>query len=235
MFSQMLQRLLNSSGQAAAMQRAAQMNQYVNNFYNNRINQANNIAPPANPNVQSFEKVLSSAQKVNFGNLLLNPESMRVNAQIVKTDPSDSLNTALMQAAAATNSTSAQNPTKNQIIDMVEQIANKHGVDDKLVKALIKQESGFNPKAKSKAGAMGLMQLMPATAKGLGVTDAYNPVQNVDGGVRYLKSMLQKYNGNIILALAAYNAGPGAVDKYDGVPPYKETQNYVKNILANYL
>ena len=235
MFSQMLQRLLNSSGQAAAMQRAAQMNQYVNNFYNNRINQTNNIAPPPNPNVQSFEKVLSSAQKVNFGNLLLNPESMRVNAQIVKTDPSDSLNTALMQAAAATNSTSAQNPTKNQIIDMVEQIANKHGVDDKLVKALIKQESGFNPKAKSKAGAMGLMQLMPATAKGLGVTDAYNPVQNVDGGVRYLKSMLQKYNGNIILALAAYNAGPGAVDKYDGVPPYKETQNYVKNILANYL
>lgn len=235
MFSQMLQRLLNSSGQTAAMQRAAQMNQYVNNFYNNRINQANNIAPPANPNVQSFEKVLSSAQKVNFGNLLLNPESMRVNAQIVKTDPTDSLNTALMQAAAATNSATTQNPTKNQIMDMVEQIANKHGVDDKLVKALIKQESGFNPKAKSKAGAMGLMQLMPATAKGLGVTDAYNPVQNVDGGVRYLKSMLQKYNGNIILALAAYNAGPGAVDKYDGVPPYKETQNYVKNILANYL
>lgn len=235
MFSQMLQRLLNSSGQTAAMQRAAQMNQYVNNFYNNRINQANNIAPPANPNVQSFEKVLSSAQKVNFGNLLLNPESMRVNAQIVKTDPTDSLNTALIQAAAATNSATTQNPTKNQIMDMVEQIANKHGVDDKLVKALIKQESGFNPNAKSKAGAMGLMQLMPATAKGLGVTDAYNPVQNVDGGVRYLKSMLQKYNGNIILALAAYNAGPGAVDKYDGVPPYKETQNYVKNILANYL
>ena len=235
MFSQMLQRLLNSSGQAAAMQRAAQMNQYVNNFYNNRINQANNIAPPANPNVQSFEKVLSSAQKVNFGNLLLNPESMRVNAQIVKTDPTDSLNTALMQAAAATNSATTQNPTKNQIMDMVEQIANKHGVDDKLVKALIKQESGFNPKAKSKAGPMRVRQIMPAAAQGLGVTDAYNPVQNVDGGVRYLKSMLQKYNGNIILALAAYNAGPGAVDKYDGVPPYKETQNYVKNILANYL
>ena len=79
------------------------------------------------------------------------------------------------------------------------------------------------------------MQLMPATAKSLGVKDAMNPQQNIEGGVKYLKQMLDKYHGNKILALAAYNAGPGAVDKYDGVPPYKETQNYVKSILANYL
>ena len=105
----------------------------------------------------------------------------------------------------------------------------------KLIKALVQQDSGYNPNAKSKAGALGLMQLMPATAEGLGVKDPMDPQQNIEGGVKYVKSMLDRFNGNIILALAAYNAGPNAVKKYDGVPPYKETQNYVRNILKNYL
>ena len=141
----------------------------------------------------------------------------------------------LTQAIQSETSNITPVTNKSQILNIVSQVSQKYNVDEKLVQAVIKQESGFNTKAKSKAGAMGLMQLMPATAKRLGVKDPYNPVQNIDGGVRYLKSMLDKYNGNIILALAAYNAGPGAVDKYSGVPPYAETQNYVKNILANYL
>lgn len=118
---------------------------------------------------------------------------------------------------------------------MVEKYAQLHGVDKALVNAVIRQESGFNPAAVSKAGAQGLMQLMPGTAKGLGVENSLNPEQNIDGGVRLLKSLLKTYNGNIPLALAAYNAGGGAVAKYGGIPPYKETQNYVRSILSSYL
>lgn len=237
MFSQFIQGLLNTGGQAQAMQRYSQIANKINSL--NAPAEAQNPLDTIYPNTQkvnnapSFEKVLQSTTTSNFGTLLLDPRLKQVNADIIKESPQISFSNALQEAGAIQTNTQAA--TKSQILNVVNQIAEKHGVDEKLVQALIKQESGFNPKAKSKAGAMGLMQLMPSTAKNLGVQDPYNIVQNVEGGVKYLKSMLNKYNGNVILALAAYNAGPGAVDKYDGVPPYKETQNYVKNILANYL
>lgn len=222
MFSPMIQNLLSSSGEQAAINRYVALHNKVNGF--NAAQQAmntqsgiNGIEPPKEENVQSFQNVLKATTKSNFGSLLLNPALNKVQGKIVD------------------SAVDAKNITKSQIMNIISQVSKKHGVDEKLVKALVKQESGFNPQATSHCGAMGLMQLMPATAKGLGVEDAYNPVQNVNGGVKYLKSMLNKYNGNVVLALAAYNAGPGAVDKYDGVPPYKETQNYVKSILANYL
>jgi soluble lytic murein transglycosylase-like protein len=116
----------------------------------------------------------------------------------------------------------------------IQAASQKYGVPAALIEAVIQQESGFNPSAQSGAGAGGLMQLMPSTASGLGVTNVYDPAQSIEGGTHYLRDQLDRFGGNVQLALAAYNAGPGAVASYGGVPPYPETQSYVSDVLANY-
>ncbi len=108
--------------------------------------------------------------------------------------------------------------------------AREHGVDESIVRAIIHAESAFNPNALSRVGAQGLMQLMPGTAREVGVSNAFDPVQNIGGGVRYLAMLLKRFNGNLTLAAAGYNAGPGAVTKYGGVPPYSETRRYVERV-----
>lgn len=226
-FSPRIQSLIDSSGKENAIKRAVEIRQHVQAL-ETQIN-----PPKVETSVEAkFAQVLKESKDENVKFRMTNDARFEAVKKLPQLGELTSLN-----KTNEINKTDKTNlfADKAQLKEMITKTAQKYGVDPKLIHAVVKQESAFNPKATSHCGAMGLMQLMPATAKGLGVKDAYNPVQNVDGGVRYLKSMLEKYNGNVILALAAYNAGPGAVDKYDDVPPYKETQNYVKNILANYL
>lgn len=135
-------------------------------------------------------------------------------------------------APAAATSGASDLPAGTPYAELFRSAAQKYGVDARLLASVAKHESSFNPKAVSPAGAQGLMQLMPGTARGLGVDDPFDPAQAIDGAARMLRSLLREF-GRTDLALAAYNAGPGAVRRYDGIPPYRETQNYVRRIMSD--
>lgn len=160
------------------------------------------LAAPATPNAPSFAAQLSAAQTL----------------------------TAAGAPLAAPGALAAGGPTAYD--GLISEAAARHNLDPALLKGLIRQESNFNPTAGSPAGARGLTQLMPGTAAGLGVTDTTDPAQAIEGGAKYLRQQLDAFDGSVPLALAAYNAGPGAVKRYGGVPPYAETQNYVRQVQA---
>jgi hypothetical protein len=125
-------------------------------------------------------------------------------------------------------------PTKEEMHEMLAHAGTKHNIDEDLLASVVRAESGGQVRAVSRTGARGLMQLMPGTASAMGVDDAFRPEQNISGGTAYLDSLLTRYHDNVALALAAYNAGPGAVDKYHGVPPYRETQQYVARVIREF-
>lgn len=152
---------------------------------------------------------------------------MRVNG-VQSTDSTG--NQTAAPVAAQNGDFSSYLQTTASLEQIFDEAARTYNVPKNLIKAIAKAESDFRPDATSKAGAQGIMQLMPATARELGVTDAYDPYQNIMGGTKYISQMLAKYDGNVSLALAAYNAGSNNVAKYGGIPPFKETQNYVVKV-----
>jgi soluble lytic murein transglycosylase-like protein len=158
-------------------------------------------------------------------------EALSESVSKPNSDANSTFNGILSQAMG--DAEGSASPVPEALNSLIQGEASEQGVDPNLLKAIIKNESNFNPKAVSPVGAQGLMQLMPGTAAGLGVKNSFNPAQNIEGGTKYLKNLLQKYQ-SVPLAVAAYNAGPGAVDKYKGVPPYAETTHYVQKVLQSY-
>lgn len=135
-----------------------------------------------------------------------------------------------LNPSSLTNGLDTSTRTPTDFNAYIQSAASSHDIHPNLIKAIIQHESSFNPNALSHAGAMGLMQLMPGTARYLNVQDAYNPEQNINGGTRYIREMLTRFDEDLDLALAAYNAGPGNVERYGGIPPFQETQRYVNNV-----
>ncbi|HWO77517.1 MAG TPA: lytic transglycosylase domain-containing protein [Bacillus sp. (in: firmicutes)] len=177
--------------------------------------------------LQGKESTIDSSQV--FQTLLI--ESLKEKTEVKPAESViNNLNQIHSNASVPVSSTHG-NETIQSIIELA---ADQYNVPSQLIQAVIQHESNYDPSATSRAGAKGLMQLMPQTAKSLGVTDIYDPMQNILGGTKYLKSMIDKYDGNIQLALAAYNAGPGNVDRYNGIPPFTETQNYVNKVWTTY-
>lgn len=227
-------------------------------------NNATNTIPVADNEKsfeQTLNDARRATAALAIDNLVKQSQSGSVDAQIVQnyfdthginikintgevasaqTAPASSQNGSAYTASGQSLSVDSQTYDSNELNcsaeleSIFQEAANTYGVDVKFLKSIAKCESDFNPNDVSRSGAVGIMQLMPATAAELGVNNSYDPYQNIMGGAKYISELLDRYNGDKSLALAAYNAGSGNVKKYGGIPPFKETQNYVKKVIGYY-
>jgi soluble lytic murein transglycosylase-like protein len=206
------------AGELAATQRVAQLQALI---------QASRQV--ASPEPVAASPTVAQSTPADFASALqaaTSEDATSANASSIAYDPSLLQGAGAGPEAVAGGESGAYEP-------LIEQAAARNGLDPALLHGLIQQESGFDPSATSSAGASGLTQLMPGTASSMGVADPLNPAESIEGGARYLGQLMSRFGGNTEDALAAYNAGPGAVQQYGGIPPYAETQSYVSNVLGN--
>ena len=220
----------NEAGNAAKVTEA--INAANNSTAINSGEKVSGIEKSSDTNTQNFTHRKLPGEEVLQGRINLNPAENNPAAAI-SAETAEEIESKVPTREDKVASVESEYNAESSVAEILETAAQKYGVDPNLVKAIATAESNMNGEAISPVGAIGVMQLMPETAAGLGV-DPYDDVQNIDGGTRYLKQMLDTFGGNVRHAVAAYNAGPGAVSKYGGVPPYAETQNYVGKVMDMY-
>jgi soluble lytic murein transglycosylase-like protein len=219
---------------------SSSINNNLNNFVRLKMSEIENNLPVklnlfSKSESKSFSDYLENAN--NFENEAVQTSesnTLKNSTNSIQNNPGSIYNSVIPSNIKNVDELSTSKKTMDKIENSIDEASQKYNIDSDLIRAIIKQESNYNKNALSGAGAQGLMQIMPQTAQYLGIDDPWDISQNIDGGTKYIKEQLNTFNNNLELAVAAYNAGPGNVQKYNGIPPFEETKNYVEKVLTYY-